>query len=381
MEPTDPLPPEKITPTSEDYSKPVRARSVKEQNPNIAPFTQRIVLEQPSHLFRKVLLLLLLIGLGVSVMFNLGLMAQYHSYIQTDPEILEKLQSGALLATDKIAIITVRGTILRGDGFVKKQIDAVRKDDDVKGIVLRVDSPGGTVTASNYIYHHLKELQREKKKANGREFPIVVSMGGMAASGGYYISMAVGDVPNTIFAEETTWTGSIGVVIPSYDISGLLKKYQIVDRSYVSGDLKQMGSPTQSRTAEENAKLQQLVDDSFAGFREVIAYGRPALVEDKEAMKEVVTGQIFAAKQAKDLGLVDRLGYLEDAIARTVELAGFDKKDVRIIRYDKPESLFDRALGGQAQAARLDMSVLLDLTAPRAYYLCTWLPAVISNNN
>jgi len=374
MEPTDSLPPGKIPTTPTDYSRPVTARSVKEQDPITAPLTQRIVLEQPSHFFRKALLLLLLIGLCVSVIFNFGLLAQYHSYIQTDPEILEKLQSGAILATDKIAIITVRGAILKGD-------DRARKDDHVKGIVLRVDSPGGTVTASNYIYHHLKELQREKTTASGRKFPMVVSMGAMAASGGYYISMAIGDAPETIFAEETTWTGSIGVVIPSYDISGLLKKYQIVDRSYVSGYLKQMGSPTQSRTAEENAKLQQLVDDSFAGFREVIAYGRPELVKDKEAMKEVVTGQIFAAKQAKDLGLVDRLGYLEDAVARAVELAGLDKKDVRIIRYDKPESLFDRALGGQAQAARLDISALLDLTAPRAYYLCTWLPAVISNNN
>jgi protease-4 len=381
MDPNDPILPDSSTDASSKQSAAVTAYYASPTNPPVANAPYRVVLEQRSTLLRKAILLLLIIALGVSVMINFGVIAQYHSYVQTDPEILEKLQSGAPKATDKIAVITVRGAILNSDGFVKKQIDRVRKDDDVQGIVLRVDSPGGTVTASHYIYHHLKELQRQKEADNGKEFPMVVSMGSIAASGGYYVSMAVGAAEDTIFAEETTWTGSIGVVIPSYDISGFLEKHNIVDHSYVSGDLKQMGSPTQKRTAIENAKLQQLVDESFAGFQAVVAYGRPKVVADKKSMAEIVTGQIFTAKQAQTLGLVDRLGYLEDAVNRSIDLAGLHAENVRVVRYDKPESFLDRALGGQARGPLFDVSALLDMTAPRAYYLCTWLPTIISNRN
>src|SRR5688500_19769660 len=108
---------------------------------------------------------------------------------------------------------------MEGDGFVKRQIDRIREDENVKAIVVRVDSPGGTVTGSDYIYHHLKKLRKEKN------VPIVVSMGGMAASGGYYVSMAVGDEKDTIFAEPTCETGSIGVILPHYDLSGLMARY------------------------------------------------------------------------------------------------------------------------------------------------------------
>ena len=177
----------------------------------------RIILEQAGGTFRKIIMIGLLIALSFSVMFNFGLFGQYHSYVQTDPDIHEKLHSGSATASAKVAIIAVKGAIMESDGFVKRQIDRVRNDDDVKAIVVRVDSPGGTVTASHYIYHHLKKLQKDKEEASGEEFPMVVSMGSIAASGGYYVSMAVGDAPDTIYAEETTWTGSIGVIIPSYD--------------------------------------------------------------------------------------------------------------------------------------------------------------------
>ena len=104
-----------------------------------------------------------------------------------------------------MAIITVSGVIVDGDGYVKKQIERVRQDEDVKAIVLRVNTPGGTVTGSDYILHHLNRLRAERK------LPLVVSMGSVAASGGYYVSMAVGDQPQSIYAEPTTTTGSIGV--------------------------------------------------------------------------------------------------------------------------------------------------------------------------
>ena len=284
-------------------SRVVQAQYAKDTAGNGFSFPPRIIVEQQGRTLRRTLFVLLLAALGISVLFNFGLLAQYQSYIQSDPEITEFLESGSPLAVDKIAIIDVEGTILQGNGFVKKQIDRIRDDDSVKGVVLRVNSPGGTVTASHYLYHHLKELQREKQSAQ-QSFPLVVSMGGMAASGGYYISMAVGETPDTIFAEDTTWTGSIGVVIPSYDFSGFLNKHNIVDYSYVSGKFKQMGSFTRKRSPEASQKLQELVDESFAGFLKVVSYGRPKLADNETAMSEIKTGQIFTAKQALRLGLI-----------------------------------------------------------------------------
>ncbi|MDH3717632.1 MAG: signal peptide peptidase SppA [Planctomycetota bacterium] len=359
-------------------SEPVRASLVRPATSPRPP--RRIILEQPLGTFRKVLFGLLLLALAISVMFNFGLLGAYHSYVQMDASITEKLHSGSAAARNKIAVIAVKGAIMNAeDGFVKKQIDRALKDKQVKAVVLRIDSPGGTVTASHYLYHHLKKLRKEK------EIPLVVSMGSIATSGGYYLSMAVGDTEDAIFAEETTWTGSVGVIIPSYDLSDLLAHWKIRDRSFTSGDLKQMGSPTreldEQHRKREEAKLQQLVDESFEGFKEVVAYGRPKLVQDDEAMREVVTGQIFTAKQAYKLGLVDQLGYIEDAVRRAAELAKLDPEKVRVVKYEKPPSLLNVALGGssQAAAASLDLSAMLDLTAPRAYYLSTWVPAIVAN--
>src|SRR5213076_1478427 len=116
---------------------------------------------------------------------------------------------------------------------------------DVVGVVLRVNSPGGTVTGSDFIYHHLREL------VDRRKLPIVVSMGSVCASGGYYISMAVGAEPNSIFAEPSTWTGSIGVIIPHFDVSNGLSKLGITEDSIASGPLKKMSTPTRPMTDAE----------------------------------------------------------------------------------------------------------------------------------
>ncbi len=332
-----------------------------------------VIVEQRLGIGRKLVITLLLIALGISVMFNFGLYGSYKSYVQTDPSINEQFHSGSASARDKIAIISLEGAIMDGDGFVKQQIDRVRDDDNVKAVVLRVDSPGGTVTASHYLFHHLKKLQKEKG------IPMVVSMGGIAASGGYYVSMAVGDAKDTIFAEETTWTGSIGVIIPNYDVSKLMADWGIEDRSYASGPLKQMGSPTREAAPLETTTFQQLIDESFQGFKDVIAYGRPKLVKDEAAMTKVVTGQIFTAKQAQSLGLVDKLGYIEDAVARAAKLANLAEDKYRVVQYKQPPGLLDGISLIQSSARPLELGALLDMTAPRAYFLCTWLPSIAAN--
>jgi protease-4 len=331
-----------------------------------------VILEQPMGVGRKVLFGFLLAALAISVMMNFGLYGSYNSYVQTDPDMNETLHSGSASARDKIAIISVEGAIMNSEGFVKRQIDRIREDDNVKAIVLRVDSPGGTVTASHYLYHHLKKLQKE------REIPMVVSMGSMAASGGYYISMAVGAAEDTIFAEETTWTGSIGVIIPNYDVTGLMQEWKIADRSYTSGDLKQMGSPTREATPLEVEKFNALIQETFEEFKKIVKEGRPNLANDEAAMNEITTGQIFTARQAKRLGLVDELGYIEDAVTRAADLAKLTEGEYRVVEYDRPQSLFDISLI-KTESPNSQLSALLDLTTPRAYYLCTWLPSIAAN--
>ena len=237
-----------------------------------------------------------------------------------DSDLQERWHSLSKTATDKIAIISVEGTILGDEGFVKKQIDHVRDDDHVKAIVLRVDSPGGTVTGSDYIYHHLKKLAAEK------QIPLVVSMGSIAASGGYYVAMAAGDTENTIFAEPTTWTGSIGVIIPHYDLSGLLEKWNVQDDSIASNPLKMMGSPTRKFPEADSRRgaadpARGWSTRASTDFKEIVLASRPALRDDKALQDMVFTGRIFTAKQAQENLLVDQLGFVEDAIDRAIELA------------------------------------------------------------
>ena len=296
----------------------------------------------------------------------------YSKYMQSNPHIEEKYVSHSKTASDKLAIIKINGLIASEDGFAKWQIDQVRDDPNVKAVVVRIDSPGGTINASNYLYHRLVELKNEKK------IPLVVSMGGLAASGGYYVSMAVGDTPDTIYAEPTTWTGSIGVVIPHYDISELLTKWDITDDSIVSNPLKLLGSPTRKVTPElakqEHDILQDLVDQSFADFKDIVKSGRPAFQKDPAKLDKLATGQVFTAKQAKDDGLVDQIGYLDDAVNAAIKLNKLEPENVRVVKYAAPKGLLGEVLLGSSalsdlaalsRGPRLDISALLDLTAPR----------------
>lgn len=333
----------------------------------------RVILEQPSRWLGR----LGWIAFAIAILVIIWMNNSYSSYFQRSG-IEEHYHSRSKTATDKLAIINIEGIITHNDGYAKWQIDQVRSDPDVKAVVLRIDSPGGTVTGSNYLYHRLTQLAAERK------MKLVVSMGAICASGGYYAAMSVGATPKTIFAEPTTWTGSIGVVIPHYDLTGLMEKLAVSDDSIVSNPLKLTGSPTRKVTGElaeqEKKILQTLVDDAYHDFRDIVKAGRPKFQNDDKGLDAVATGQVFSAKQALANGLVDKLGYIEDAIDQAIELNGLDKDNIRVVRYSAPKGLLDMLGGpiGQSQHARFDLSALLDLTAPRAYYLCTWLPALVT---
>ncbi len=340
-----------------------------------SPPPQIIVQQQQSAFGRYGKLLLVLLGLAV--MTIVGMSAAYQSYFSDSDGPQEKYHSLSKTATDKIAVIDVSGTIIESDGFVKKQLDRVREDDDVVAIVLRINSPGGTVTGSDYLHHHVQELAEE------RGLPVVVSMGGICASGGYYIAMAAGSKENVIFAEPTTWTGSIGVVIPHYNLSGLLADYQVKDDSIASHKYKLMGSPTRELSAadraEERKLLQELVDISFARFKEIVTSSRPKLEQDAAALGKATTGQIFTAQQALELGLVDQIGFIEVAIERAAELAGRKTEDLRCVKYEEPASLASLLwmAAPTRESLSLDLQAIFDLTVPRAYYVCTTLPSLL----
>jgi protease-4 len=213
-----------------------------------------------------------------------------------------------------------------------------------------------------------------------KQVPVVVSMGSLAASGGYYVSMAVGQRPESIFAEPTTWTGSIGVMIPHFNIAQLMADWGVEQDSVLSHPLKGMGSLTRKMTEQERAIFQGLVDESFARFKEVVRQGRPKFQANPAALDKLATGQVFTAQSAVENGLVDKIGFLEDAVEQAIKLAGLSSDEVRVVDYRPEFSLVDLMLG-QAKAGKpgFDVESLLELASPKAYFLCTWFAPMMSS--
>jgi protease-4 len=348
--------------------------------PQYAPPPQpplRVILEQRSSALGRLLRWGVGIVLVFSLLANISMLGAYNSYLQPQGQIKEQYHSLNPNAQDKVAILSIDGPIFGGEvEFAKRQIDQIGEDAKVKAIVLRVDSPGGTISGSDYIYHHLTKMVAAKK------VPLVVSMGSLAASGGYYVSMAVGETSRTIYAEPTTWTGSIGVIVPHYDVTGLLEKIHVKDDSVASHPLKQMLSPTHAapeKVREEERKIvQKLVDDSFERFKHLVLGSRPALRRNPAWQEQVFTGRVFSAQEARDNGLVDELGFLEDAVARATSLAGLDKANVRVVQFERPVSLTKLLLSeAKASSRGIDWQALSsELAVPRAWYLFTYLPGM-----
>jgi protease-4 len=318
--------------------------------------------------------------LALSVSANLWMSGQYRSYFSQDDGLRERYHSGDRAADEKIAIIKLSGFIDTEVSFVRRQIEKAEKDESVRAIVLRVQSPGGTIIGSHRIYHELRKLTEKRK------IPMTVSMGSVAASGGYYASMAVGaqkeaglnDATNVIFAEPTTITGSIGVIFTHIDASGLLQKLAVEVDPIKSHPLKDMGSPARKMTDEERAKFQAYVDESFEQFKSIIRAGRPYFKQEPEKLNELATGEIFSTRAAIENHLVDREGFLEDAIARAAELADLQVESTRVIEYEAPPTLLDQ-LGGQTSAPAIDMKSIVEMSTPQGYYLYGWLPALLSS--
>ncbi|OGQ07989.1 MAG: hypothetical protein A3G32_07525 [Deltaproteobacteria bacterium RIFCSPLOWO2_12_FULL_40_28] len=214
--------------------------------------------------------------------------------------------SKGLLDFGEIEVIKIEGPIFDSLHTIK-ELHRLQKSNSIKAVVLRIDSPGGAVAPSQEIYEEVKKLKAVKK--------VVVSMGTMAASGGYYIACAA----DKILAQPGTITGSIGVIMESFGFQNWLEKSQLENRVLKSGMLKDVGSPFRSMTPEEQAYLQSVIDNMYGQFTEAVSQSRNI---SPEKIKILSDGRVFTGEQAYETGLVDGLGTIYDAINEAKKLAG-----------------------------------------------------------
>ncbi|MCS7056527.1 MAG: signal peptide peptidase SppA [Thermoflexales bacterium] len=229
-----------------------------------------------------------------------------------------------------VAVIGVNGPIVSGEapefdltgptavaasGSIARLIRAAARDPQVKAILLRVDSPGGSVIGSDEIYHALKQANK----------PVVVHMGALAASGGYYVSMAA----DHIVAHPDTLTGSIGVISEFTNIEGLYEKLGLKSTVIKSGEFKDFGNPTSPFTEEDRKLWQAVIDETYENFVKIIADNRGMTVEE---VKRLADGRIYTGRQAYALKLVDQLGYFEDAVKEAASRGGITGEP-RVIEY------------------------------------------------
>jgi protease-4 len=202
---------------------------------------------------------------------------------------------------------------------IRQELELAYDDNNIRGILLRINSPGGTLTDSDVIYHSLMEFKKTKR------IKIVASMGDIAASGAVYVAMAADE----IYAHPTTITGSMGVIMPHTDYSDLANKLGVRSDPVHAGQYKGIGDPLVRRTDAEQKMLQDIVNKQHEKFIKVVQDGRPKL--NNQEIRGMADGRLFTAEDAKERGLIDTIGYLDDAYKRLTQLTGFPKN--RLVRY------------------------------------------------
>ena len=234
-------------------------------------------------------------------------------------------REAGLVFGDKVGILEVKGVIANVQPTIE-ELAKFRRDGSIKAVVVRIESPGGGVSPSQELYEEIRRTAQEK--------PVVVSMGSVAASGGYYIACAA----QKIYANPGTITGSIGVILQFTNFEELLKKIGFRMEVVKSGPYKDVGNPGREMTPEEKAYLQKLVDNVHQQFVRDVARGRHMKVEK---VREVADGRIFTGEQAMELGLVDELGDLKDAINGAAKMAAIEGEPKVVYPEKKKKSLID----------------------------------------
>lgn len=278
------------------------------------------------------------------------------------PGIPEQHLLGTAGARDRIAVINFSGTI--SPPFTSRwlrELKQAQDDASIRGVLLVIDSPGGFVADSHQLYREIQKLAKAK--------PVNVAMKRIAASGGYYIAMGIGE-QGRIYVEPTTWTGSIGVIIPRFNATELVEKFGVKSEPLVTGPLKDTLNPFREMTDQEKTVWGAIMEDAFGRFVSVIADNRTEL--DEAAVRELATGQIYTANQAVENHLVDKIGYVEDAVedmAQTLKLDSYDA-----FEYRSTPGLIDLVLGAETSQPKTISDQILQASVPQAMYYASWNP-------
>jgi protease-4 len=315
---------------------------------------------------RRIGLALLIVALVISILINF---VKLGSSMEANTS---EVRSGG---ADKVAIIPVNELITDETAATfDNDLQAVVADKNVKAIVLSVDTPGGSASASDQMAHELDQF-RASIKSDRPNFPIIVSMGGMATSGGYYVSCGA----DYIFARHTTLTANIGVIMPNLNFSKLMDKYGIQDSTIVStgSTYKEAGSPTIAESDQDKAYLQGLCDSMDKQFIAVVKAGRGAHLNGPDNV--LFNAKAYTGDEALQLGLVDKIGYEADAIDYAITAASLTNPTVyRFV----PEPYLAKLLTGSKSSVpmpqstsvtingiNIDERTIVDLLSPRPMYL------------
>jgi protease-4 len=252
------------------------------------------------------------------------------------PQPLEEqvLEGGG---TKKILLLDISGTISEQDksggllgrttssmvSQIHESLQKAAKDDKIAGLILRINSPGGTVTASDIIHHDIVEFRKRKK------VPILACIMSVGTSGGYYIAAAADE----IIAHPTAITGSIGVLLMKFNVAGLMGRIGVEDQTVKSGDKKDILSPFRKATPEEVALAQEIIDQLYARFLDIVM-ARPGNMLSRDNLRKLADGRIYTAGQALEARLIDKTGYLDDVIAEIRKKTGDDQ--ARVVTYFRP---------------------------------------------
>lgn len=317
------------------------------------------------------------VALVVSVLLNVGFLALLagkkgttHVSSKHEPTFEEEFVEGNTSAPEKIAIIDLTGVISSsiegqvGESMVEDvagKLKQAREDVDVKAIVLHIDSPGGEVNASDVIYHEVSKTRAVK--------PVIVFMGSVAASGGYYVAMGA----DYIMASDLTITASIGVILQTLNYKDLIQKIGVKSVTFKSGRFKDLLNGGREMTPEEEKLVQEMIDNTYNKFVGIVAKERKLNVDDLKS--GVADGRILSGAQAKEAKLVDSLGYMEDAIAKAKERGKV--KDAQVVRL-RPTFSFFRMLRifGKSDVSRIKISIgpeTLNMETGKLYFLSTHL--------
>jgi protease-4 len=299
------------------------------------------------------------------------------SLVPTVKPLKEHLMEGSGKA--KILVMDVSGFISgreKKDGLVeektsmisriKEELRKAGEDRDIAGIVIKLDTPGGTVTASDIIYHEIKEFREQKG------VPVYANITGLGTSGGYYVASAA----DKIYAHPTAITGSIGVITMKFNVKGLMEKIGVSSVAVKSGEKKDIFSPFREDTPEEKKIVQSIIDRLFHRFVDVVAEGRKGALQ-REKVLALSDGRPYTAGQALNSGLIDKVGYLEDTIEDMKAALGAE--EAKVVAYVRPGSYKNNIYsalpgggGGDINLINIGPDALPALTGVEFLYL--WSP-------